>query len=95
MLVSVSIIILRSSSQNPVGKNMRRYVFYMLLKLLQTQWKNKEKMMQHIMVIVSFNSIQENPYSLEDNKYVVYTFLETLVGKIESMTYDLMLILPH
>ena len=50
--------------------------------------------MQHIMVIVSFNLIRENSQSLEDNKYVIYTFLKTM-GKTESMTYDLMLILPH
>ena len=51
--------------------------------------------MQHIMVIVSFNSIRENSQSLEDNKYAIYTFPKTPVGKTESMTYDLMLILPH
>ena len=34
-----------------------------------------------------FNSMWENPQSLEDNKYVVYTFLKTPVGKTKSMAY--------
>ena len=67
----------------------------MQLKLLQTLWENKEKMIQHIMIIASVNSIWNVSIELEDNKYVVYTILKTPVGKTESMTYDLMLILPH
>jgi hypothetical protein len=75
----------------------------MLLKLLQTQWENKEKMIQHIIVIASLLTLYEKnlvkgkkPHRvLESNIYVVYTFLKTLVGKTESMTYDLVLILPH
>lgn len=39
---------------------MRRMVYDMLLKFFQTQWENKEKMMQHIMVIVSM-TIREKP----------------------------------
>jgi hypothetical protein len=31
----------------------------MLLKLLQTQWKNKEKMIQHIIVIASLLTLYE------------------------------------
>jgi len=32
---------------------MRRVVYDMLLKLFQNKWKNKEKMIQHIMIITS------------------------------------------
>ena len=94
MLVSVSIIILKKLLQKPCGKNMRRYVFDILLNSFKPSGKNKEKMAQHY-IIVSFNSIRENSQSLEDNKYVIYTFPKTPVGKTENMTYDLMLILPH
>jgi hypothetical protein len=40
----------------------------MLLKLLQTQWENKEKMIQHIIVIASLltsyekNLVKEKPH---------------------------------
>jgi hypothetical protein len=74
----------------------------MLLKFLQTQWENKEKMIQHIIVIASFLTPYEKnlvkgktPKSLESNIYVMYTFLKTTVGKTESMIYYLVLILPH
>ena len=67
----------------------------MLLKLLQTRWENKEKMMQHIIVIVSWVTHMrktlkgKNPYvSLENNKYALSTTFKTPVGKIESMAYD-------
>jgi hypothetical protein len=32
----------------------------MLLKLLQTQWENKEKMIQHIMIIASVTPYEKN-----------------------------------
>jgi hypothetical protein len=72
------------------------------VKLLQTQWENKEKMIRHIIIISSVLTPYEknllkgkNPYSLENNIYVMYTFLKTPMGKTESTTYDLVLILPH
>jgi hypothetical protein len=32
----------------------------MLLKLLQTQWENKEKMIQHMMIIASLTPYEKN-----------------------------------
>jgi hypothetical protein len=37
--------------------DIRRIVFDMLVILLQTMWENKEKMVQHIMVIVVVKSV--------------------------------------
>jgi hypothetical protein len=45
---------------------MRRRLFDMLLKLLKTQWENKEKMIQHIVIVISLDNSHEK--NLEKGK---------------------------
>ena len=65
----------------------------MLLKLLQTLWENKEKMIQHIMIIVSLIIHMRKTLigkislvNLEINKYALYTSFKNSSG--ENRKYD-------
>jgi hypothetical protein len=42
------------SPQKPNGKNVRSMIGY----AVKTPWENKEKMIQHIMIIASINSMK-------------------------------------
>jgi hypothetical protein len=72
------------------------------VKLIQTQWENKEKMIHHIIIISSVLTPYEKnllkgkkPIEFREQYICHVYFPKTPMGKTKSMTYDLVLILPH